>query len=185
MSDHINLTILTGNQNKVTEFERLLGTTLENVKIDLTEIQSTDVREVAKHKAEEGFKHLGKPCFVDDTGLTIHAWGTLPGALIKWFLEGVGNEGILKMLGDTQSRQATVTTAIGYCDKNGPQVFVGELNGTISDMPRGDNGFGYDAIFVPEGSDRTFAEMNAEEKDAISMRSLAAQAFKDSIAFQA
>lgn len=126
MTKRNNLVILSGNQSKIAEFERLLGADLESVKIDLVEIQSTDAREVAKHKAVEAFKHLGKPCFVDDTGLTIHQWGNLPGALIKWFLEEVGNAGIVAMLGDNP-REATVTTAIGYCGANGPQVFVGEL----------------------------------------------------------
>lgn len=175
------LIILTGNQNKVTEFERLLGVELENIKLDLVEIQSTDVRDVARHKAEEGYKKLRRPCFVDDTGLTIHCWGELPGALIKWFLESVGNEGILDMLKSAPSRSATVTTAIGFCNQNGSQVFVGELDGKIADKSKGENGFGYDPIFIPKDSNRTFAEMTNAEKDAISMRAIASKAMKQSL----
>lgn len=173
------LTILTANQNKVTEFERLLGVKLENTKLDLVEIQSTDVRDVVKHKAEEGYKKLGRPCFVDDTGLTIHCWGALPGALIKWFLDNVGNQGILDMLNSASSRSATATTAIGYCDQNGSQIFVGELDGEIADKPKGENGFGYDPIFIPKNNDKTFAEMTNAEKDTISMRAIVAKAMKE------
>src|SRR5690349_14270271 len=98
MNEKERLTILTGNAGKVAEFERLLGVDLESVKVELPEIQSTDVAEVAKYKAQEGYRQLGRPCFVDDTGLTVHEWGQLPGALIKWFMDNVGNEGILQML---------------------------------------------------------------------------------------
>lgn len=175
------ITIITGNQNKAHEFERLLGVELETVKIDLTEIQTTDVREVARAKAEEAYRQLGRPCFVDDTGLTIHEWGELPGALIKWFIDNVGNDGIINMMKNSKSRAATVTTALGYCDENGEQVFVGELSGTIADSQAGENGFGYDPIFIPEGHTQTFAEMNHAEKDMISMRSIAAEALKSTI----
>jgi len=173
-----HITILTGNQGKVAEFERLLVTGLANIKIDTIEIQDTDVAVVAKKKAEDGFAKLGEACFVDDTGLTIHAWGNLPGALIKWFVDNVGNDGIIAMLEKAESRAATVTTALGYCDEHGSQVFIGELHGTIAHFPRGENGFGYDPIFIPEGHDKTFAEMTGEEKDTVSMRAIAAQKMK-------
>lgn len=173
------IVIITGNDGKLCEFERLLGVDLDKCKIDLPEIQSTDIAEVAKIKAEFAFSQLGRPCFVDDTGLTINEWGNLPGALIKWFIDNVGNDGILKMLSPFDSKEAFVTTAIGYCDENGSQVFTGEVTGSIADIVRGENGFGYDAIFIPKGSDKTFAEMTDNEKDSFSMRSLAADKFSN------
>lgn len=175
------LTILTGNENKAQEFSRLLDVELERLSIELLEIQETDVAVVAQKKAEEGFNRLGRPCFVDDTGLTVHAWGNLPGALVKWFIDNVGNDGFIGMLGETTSREATVTTALGYCDKNGSQVFIGELRGIIASAPRGSNGFGYDPIFIPEGQSKTFAEMTDDERDAISMRALAVEAMKTAL----
>lgn len=172
------IVLITGNEGKAREFERLLGVQLTHQKLDLPEIQSTDVREVARNKVERAYELLGRPCLVDDTGLTINAWGRLPGALIRWFLDDVGNDGILKMLAADQPRDAYVTTALGYCDEQGSKVYVGELQGLISAQPKGDNGFGYDSIFIPGGQDKTFAEMANEEKDAISMRALAANAMK-------
>lgn len=173
-----SITFITGNNSKLKEFERLLGVNLEICKMDLPEVQSTDVRDVVKIKAQFAYEQIGRACFVDDTGLTIRSWGNLPGALIKWFIDNVGNGGILKMLSSYDSRDAYVTTAVGYCDQNGVKVFTGEVAGMISEQPRGENGFGYDEIFVPEGSGRTFAQMSNGEKDMFSMRSLAADEFK-------
>lgn len=172
-----SITIITGNDGKLKEFERLLGVDIEKCKMDLPEVQSTDVSEVVKTKVQFAYQQLGSPCFVDDTGLTIRQWNNLPGALIKWFIDNVGNYGILKMLSPFDSKEAFVTTAIGYCDENGVKVFTGEVVGKISDQPLGNNGFGYDEIFIPEGSGKTFAEMSDAEKDLFSMRSLAANEF--------
>ncbi len=176
-----SITLITGNQGKANEFMHLLGIEVHNQKIPLPEIQSTDVAVVAKAKAEAAYAALQQPVFVDDTGLTIDAWGELPGALIAWFEGNVGNEGVLKMLDGWGNRSAKVTTALGYCDENGSQVFVGELNGEISESVRGENGFGYDSIFIPEGFDKTFAEMTNDGKNAISMRALAAQKMHDAL----
>lgn len=175
------LIIASGNQGKIAEFSRLLGRHIDGKKISLPEIQDTDVRAVAKAKAEAAYAQLGTPVFVDDTGLYIDAWGNLPGALIAWFLDNVGNNGIIRMLEGWDNRQARVVTALGYCDEHGSQVFVGELRGVIAESPRGDNGFGYDPIFIPESANKTFAEMTDAEKDAISMRARAAAAMREGL----
>jgi XTP/dITP diphosphohydrolase len=134
---------------------------------------------VAEAKAKAAYQALSKPVFVDDTGLYIDAWGELPGALIAWFLDNVGNEGILKMLDGWSSRSARVVTALGYCDERGVQVFVGEVSGTIAEELRGEYGFGYDPIFIPGGHNKTFAELTGEEKDAVSMRAIAAAKLRE------
>jgi XTP/dITP diphosphohydrolase len=177
----VAITLITGNQGKVAEFEALIGTELQSQKIPLTEIQALDVAEVAKHKAAEAYAAIGAPVLVDDTGFAIDAWQGLPGALITWFLQTVGNQGILQMAAQLPDRSVTVTTALGYADANGVQVFTGTVKGTLATEERGDNGFGYDAIFIPEGSDKTFAEMTSDEKNQISMRKLAADQLKASI----
>jgi len=174
------LTIVSGNQGKIREFEQLLDIELDSAKIDLPEIQTTDVEEVVRVKATEAYKQIGKPCFVDDTGLVVKCWGELPGALIKWFLENVGNEGILRMLGGSP-REAYVKTALGYCDENGAQVFTGVIHGRIADKAKGENGFGFDEIFIPDGYDKTAAEMSADEKNQISWRAQAAMLMKNAL----
>lgn len=91
-----------------------------------------------------------------------------------------GNEGkaILDMAAGWTNRAATVTTALGYADAEGVRVFEGTLQGTLTRQQRGDGGFGYDSIFIPAGSDRTFAEMSAEEKNRVSHRRLAVDALR-------
>ncbi len=168
------IALITGNAGKVAEISRLLGVEVYGQKVPLPEVQATDVREVARAKAQAAYDQLKQPVLVDDTGLYIHAWGELPGALIAWFLDNVGCEGVLKMLEGWDDRSAHVVTALGYCDEHGVQVFDGELNGSIASEIRGENGFGYDPIFVPEGGDQTFAELTHEQKDSISMRAIAA-----------
>ncbi len=175
--------LITGNAGKAAEFSRLLGFEVHNQKVEgLPELQATDVRVVAEAKAKAAYEALGKPVFVDDTGLYINAWGELPGALIAWFLDNVGTEGVLKMLEGWTDRSARVMTALGYCDDQGVQIFVGEVIGSVPQQTRGEHGFGYDPIFVPEGHDKTFAEMTSEEKDAISMRAIAAAKLRDFLA---
>jgi non-canonical purine NTP pyrophosphatase (RdgB/HAM1 family) len=171
--------LITGNAGKAAEFSRLLGVEVHNQKLDLPEIQSTDVRVVARAKAQAAFAQLQRPVFVDDTGLYIHAWGDLPGALIAWFLDNVGNEGLLRMLQGWQDRGAHVMTALGYCDQRGVQVFVGELQGRIAPEVLGEHGFGYDPIFIPQEYDQTFAQLGSDIKDQISMRAIAARQLRD------
>lgn len=166
--------LITGNQGKVRELSRLLGVELHGQKVTLPELQATDVRIVAAAKAEAAYAQLHRPVIVDDTGLYLAAWGELPGALVAWFLDTVGCEGILKMLEGWDDRSARVVTALGYCDEHGVQVFDGEVAGSIALLPRGEHGFGYDPIFIPEGTGKTFAELTATEKDAVSMRARAA-----------
>ena len=173
MIDHISL--ITGNEGKAREYTTLLGLDVSAVKEDLIEIQDLDVVKVVERKVQDAYSKLQAPVLVDDTGLSLNGWNGLPGALVAWFLGAVGAEGILKMAEGVTDRRATVTTALGYADANGVRVFTGTLQGTLTTERRGDGGFGYDSIFVPAGSDLTFAEMSSEQKNAISHRKLAVE----------
>jgi XTP/dITP diphosphohydrolase len=170
------ISLITGNDGKAREYAELLGIKVNAVKEDLIEIQDLDVVTVVRRKAEDAFAKLGSPVLVDDTGLALEAWNGMPGALVAWFLRAVGAQGILDMAAHTANRAATVTTALGYADTRGVQIFTGTLRGTLTTTPRGRYGFGYDSIFVPDGHDHTFAEMTAEEKNTISHRRLAVTA---------
>ncbi|SDY79983.1 dITPase [Saccharopolyspora shandongensis] len=174
------ISLITGNAGKAREYASLLGIPVTPVREDLTEIQSLDVTEVVHRKAAEAYRLHGSPVLVDDTGLALDAWNGFPGALIRWVLKARGVDGVLTMVGDDPARAATVTTAIGYADAHGDvQVFTGSLHGTIAPEPRGDNGFGYDSIFIPSsGGGRTYAEMAPEEKNEISHRRLAVNALR-------
>lgn len=174
------LVFVTGNQAKARDVQKILEFPLKVVDIDLDEIQDTDVEVVASHKAEEAYRKVNAPVIVDDVSLAIDAWNNFPGPLIKWILKAGGGDAslLLRLLSNEQNRKATAILALGYHDGNEVRIFTGSVNGTIAPEIRGDNGFGWDAVFIPEGQTKTFAEMPFEEKNAISHRRRAFDKFK-------
>ena len=172
---------VTTSDEKNRELSAILGFELEKINVDLIEPQGISVEEVSKVKAEEAFSKAGKPALVEDTGLSIDALGGLPGALIKWFMKSMGTAGILDLLSHKENRKAQAITALSYHDGYSVKTFTGTVDGTISYEERGENGFGWDTIFIPDGYTQTFAEMLPEEKNKISQRALAAEALRISI----
>lgn len=170
---------VTSNPNKRREAAAILGVELESAPLDLPEIQSLDFAEVAAEKARVAYAALGSPevpVLVEDSGLVVGAWNGLPGALTKWFIGSVGHEGILRMLPPGEDRRARAVCVVAVADAAGEvRVFRGEVPGTLADAPRGESGFGWDPIFVPEDSPLTYAEMG-EAKNADSHRARAFRA---------
>jgi non-canonical purine NTP pyrophosphatase (RdgB/HAM1 family) len=167
------ITVVTGNSNKAREIEAITGTSVDSIDLDIKEVQSLSVAEVAREKALAAYRALGVPVVVDDTGMSIVALAGLPGALVAWFLDTIGPQGILRLMRENEDRRASVSTCIAYCEGSDVQLFEGVIEGTISREMRGTNGFGYDPIFIPNGQSKTYAEMTVEEKNAVSMRSIA------------
>ncbi len=162
---------VTGNPNKVREAGAILGVDLESVQVDgLFEIQTPDINEVVRHKAQQAYLALQCPVMVEDSGLVFHAWNGLPGALVKWFEETVGCQGMLQMVSGFDDKRATAICCFAVYDGKNMNIARGEVNGTIADKAQGKNGFGWDVIFIPEGHDQTYAQMTAQEKNAISHR---------------
>jgi XTP/dITP diphosphohydrolase len=172
------ISLITGNEGKAAEYAVLLGIDVRAVKEDLVEIQSLDVAAVVERKAADAYGKLRVPVIVDDAGLVVNAWNGLPGALVKWFLESVGTQGILDMAAGLSDRAASVTVALGYADASGVRVVTGTLQGTLATERRGTNGFSYDEIFIPAGGYLTFAEMSSEQKNRVSHRRLAVDALR-------
>lgn len=167
---------VTGNMDKLREASQILGIDIEGASAGrLDEIQTISVEKAVRHKAEEAYKIIRSPLIVEDSGLAFKAWNGLPGALIKWFEETVGNEGIIKMLSSETDRRAVALCHVAFNDGSEIKIAKGELLGTISNCVKGDNGFGWDKIFIPDGHTRTFGEMSSDEKNAISHRRLAFQ----------
>jgi len=171
---HQHYTFVTGNRNKYLEFKRILNIQLFQQDVDLPEIQSINIEDVVVDKVKAAYFELKRPVMIEDTGLYFEAWNGLPGALIKWFLASVGNDGLSQMICKNPNKNAIAKTCIASYDGiNDPNIFLGEVNGTIADIPRGKNGFGWDSIFIPNGYNQTFAEMTGEHKDKFSMRNIA------------
>ncbi len=160
---------VTGRAEKAREAERL-GFRLERRDLDLVELQALDPADVVEAKAREAYAKLARPVVVEDSGLAIRAWNGFPGALVKWLEKSAGLEAMARMLDRFPDRSATATCAVACFDGERVVFGRGEIRGAIADSPRGEGGFGWDALFIPEGSDLTFAEMSGEEKDRVSHR---------------
>lgn len=171
------LYFITGNKNKFAEVKSILPE-IEQLDIDLPEIQEVDPHKIIEAKLNEALKHHEGAFFVEDTSLCLDAMNGLPGPLIKWFVAKVGNQGIFEIAQRYENNRAQARTLIGYAKSGGDICFFeGVVPGKIV-SPVNAPGFGWDVIFVPDGQDKTFAEMGVEEKNKISMRKLAAMKLK-------
>jgi non-canonical purine NTP pyrophosphatase (RdgB/HAM1 family) len=168
----------TGNQGKLAEVRAVLNRPVQQIDIELPELQAIRVQEVIEAKARAAYAQLQQAVLVEDTGLYVHAWNDLPGALIRWFLATVGTAGICQMMSQFDDRCATAESCLGYFDGSAFCSFSGQVEGTIVSMPRGELGFGWDPIFQPKGLTKTFAELSPGEKNHASMRTVAAQKLK-------
>ncbi|MFM2330871.1 MAG: hypothetical protein RLZZ26_378, partial [Candidatus Parcubacteria bacterium] len=121
------ITFVTGNKSKAEEITRQTNLLIQTAALDLYEVQTLDVREVIEAKAREAFKLIGTPVLVDDASVSIDDMGGLPGALVKWFMKGVGNEGMCRFADQSKTRHATASVAIGYFDGTEFVPFISEV----------------------------------------------------------
>lgn len=176
------IVFVTGNEHKRREVREILGVELEAADLDVPEIQGVDPAGVAAAKALAAREALGSPeayVLAEDSGVMVEAWNGFPGALTKWLLGSVGNEGLLKMLSGFEDRSARSVCVAAVATPDGSvEVFRGEVWGEISPEARGEGGFGYDPVFIPEWSSRTYAELG-EEKNKDSHRARAFRAVRE------
>jgi len=177
----------TKNPGRVAEIERILGELgilgtghIGLADLKLPEIQSGDPITVATEKAKEAYRQNGgRPVIVENTSLSIKDWDNLPGPFADQFTDTPSKRKILVANHAGQGAVAQVTLAL-WDGRNDPQHRVGKIAGRIAPELRGNNGFGWDDIFIPDGQKvkdgeqpKTFAEMTSKEKDQFSMRELA------------
>jgi XTP/dITP diphosphohydrolase len=147
-----------------------------------TEIQSDSLKEIAQTSVQDAFKRCRLPVIVEDAGFFIDALNGFPGPYAAYAYKTIGNKGLLKLMKNLENRKARFQSAIAYCDSVSctPVCFEGEAAGTITQVDRrgnGESGFGFDPIFQPAGSEKTFAEMTLEEKNCFSHRAKAMREF--------
>jgi non-canonical purine NTP pyrophosphatase (RdgB/HAM1 family) len=167
---HLPFVLVTGNPGKLAEARRLAGAGLEAVALDLPEIQSLDLLEVLRAKADEAWRRIGRPLVVEEAGLELAAWNGFPGPLVKWMLDAVGAEGIARAAAALGDVRATARCALLHRTQEGDTVAEGAAEGTLVLPGRGGHGFGWDPIFLPAGETRTFGELEGGAKDAVSHR---------------
>jgi len=181
--DAQSICFVTSSDEKVKEANLVLPFPIKRVNLELRELQSTDLETVVRHKVEQAWESVQAPVFVEDTALRFIAWRHLPGPFIKHFIQNLGLLGIVDALSPAKDWRAEAITGVGYCDGGDVHYFEGRVSGTIV-LPMGKEVFGWDAIFRPLGSGRTYAEMSREEKVTQSMRSVAMRKFSSFLAAQ-
>ncbi len=179
----MELCFATNNQHKIDEVSARLGNAF--VLKTLSQIGCTDelpetsgtIPGNSRQKAEYVWTHFGLSCFADDSGLEVDALDGEPGvdsAFYSGSRDAAKNiQKLLKNLADKPNRDARFVTVFTLILHGVEHQFEGVIDGQIIMEPRGTGGFGYDPVFQPDGYDKTFAEMDAVEKNAISHRSQA------------
>ena len=175
----------TGNIHKFNEARSILSKldiAVGMLRVKDTEIQSDSLKEIAQTSARDAFKRCHVPVIVEDAGLFIDALNGFPGPYAAYAYKTIGNKGLLKLMEKVENRKARFQSAIAYCNSVScmPVCFEGEAAGTITNVERigsGESGFGFDPIFQPAGSEKTFAEMTTEEKNCFSHRANAVREF--------
>ncbi|BFH73413.1 XTP/dITP diphosphatase [Sulfurisphaera javensis] len=183
MLKNVEISVVTSNENKFRELAELAkeyNIKLRWINLPKVEIQADSLEEIVRNSAIIAYNMIKSPLIMEDSGLFIEALNNFPGPYTNYVRRTIGLEGILKIMQGIENRNAYFMTAICYIDDKIVKVFTGKINGRISYSIRGDKGFGFDPIFIPEGEDRTFGEMNLEEKNKYSHRG---KAFKEFVKF--
>ena len=171
----------TSNAKKIQEVRGILGSSYEvlsladiNFEGEIPEPYDT-IRENSIYKANFFFKKTNLPCIAEDSGLEVDALDRRPSAYSARYAGEERNDitnykKVLTELGESENRKARFISIITYKNKAREDVFEGNMEGEIAKSPLGSNGFGYDPIFIPEGYNKTNAELSLEEKNVISHR---------------
>ena len=163
----MRVTFASTNQNKHREVQSILspyGIEVDFAQLDLVEIQSDSLEEIAREKAKSAFSKVGGSVIVEDDGLYIDALNGFPGQYSSHAFKTLGNEGILKLLEGSANRSAHFRSLIAFYDGREMSVSEGRADGRISGRIT-EGGWGYDPIFVPAGTDLTFAQLKEKKND--------------------
>jgi XTP/dITP diphosphohydrolase len=185
--------LASGNPHKIEELQQVLAplgielkSTLDFPDAAEVEEDQPDLKGNALKKARFWFEQTGLPALADDTGLEVDALGGKPGVHSARYADEKSGykDNVAKLLDElrgVENRKARFRTVIAFVTEEGEHFFTGVCEGDIITERRGDKGFGYDPVFVPNGYGKTFAELSAEEKNRISHRGRAVEKFLKSL----
>ena len=180
----MKLNVVTHNPGKVKEYQAEFadfGVEMVHVNREYDEVQTAYLEEVVDKGMKELYRDGLRDFMIDDSGLFVNALKGFPGVYSAYGQNTIGNKGILKLMEGVEDRSAVFKCCIG-CDINGRTIIVtGTCDGYIMREARGNEGFGYDPIFSPDGK-RTFAEIGIEEKNTMSHRGNAIKLLRDALA---
>ena len=175
----------TGNVHKFTEARSVLskqGISVGMLRVKAVEIQNEDLAKIAAESARDAFNRCHLPIIVEDAGLFVEALNGFPGPYAAYAYKTLGNAGLLKQMKEVKDRHAKFQSAIAYFDGEKQSLFEGEAEGEITRAERKKNAktaFGFDPVFQPLGSKKTFAEMSIDMKNGFSHRAAALSKFAE------
>lgn len=177
----VNVLFATSNASKVREAKAALGPNwkITHKNVDVPEVKTESMEQTIRQKAEAAFFLVKRPVLVEDTGFFLDAYPHFPGTYTKFCVQRIGINGFLKLL-EGKNRGARFETWLAYHDGKKVRVFRGSVTGIVAKAPRGKAAekLPYDLIFVPNGDERTYAEMDLTEKQRTSHRAKAFENFK-------
>lgn len=187
MTSPFTLLFASNNRHKAEEINSILGEQFQiitlaeaGIVIDIPEPHDTIAANAAE-KSSVIFQLTGKNCFGEDTGLEVEALGGAPGVKSARFAgeKATALENMTKLqelMKGQKNRKARFVTVISLRLNGEHHLFSGMCSGTLTEVPAGKDGFGYDPLFIPDGSKQSFAEMSMDEKNKFSHRKKAVQA---------
>jgi XTP/dITP diphosphohydrolase len=165
---------VSSNDHKIAEAKSIFephGVEVIASKLKIEELQTTDTQRLVRDKLMKAYALIGRPLFVEHTGLSLNRIEGLPGGLTQIVWDTLKADKFAELFGTNSTESvATARTAIAYCDGHKIYEFDGEIRGEIVAKPRGPRDFQWDCVFQPEGYSETFAEMGDAKKNSISMR---------------
>jgi XTP/dITP diphosphohydrolase len=175
----MDIRFISGNKFKISEAQEIMSKININivpVNLKIEEIQTEDTKRLVKDKVLKAFKLIGRPLFVEHTGLYLEHLNGFPGGLTQIFWDTLQADKFSELFGNTFNTKTIARTVIGYCDGYNIHYFDGEVLGRISSKPEGDRSFQWDCVFVPDSYDKTFSDLGPI-KNEISMRKIALDKF--------
>lgn len=177
----ILLLVATSNRFKFNEIRSILSPhhlKVEMVDLKTLELQSDDLERITIAAAADAIDKTKNSILVEDAGLFVNALGGFPGPYSSYVSRTLGCDGLLKILRDVGDRRADFRSCLAYADRLGNmKVFTGVAKGRIANEASGHQGFGFDPVFIPNGSDVSFGTMNLDVKNSYSHRGLAVNKF--------
>lgn len=170
---------MSGNEHKITEARRILtpeGIEIIPVSKKIEELQTEDVEALVRDKLRKAFQAIGRPLFVEHTGLYLSGLNGLPAGLTQIFWDKLEADRFASLVASLGDSKVTAKTVLGYCDGREMYLFEGAIEGVVPKTPLGPTAFQWDCVFIPKGYAETFAQMGTK-KDEISMRRKALDLF--------
>ena len=184
----MELIFASNNKGKIIEVQSLINNSIKIISLaDAGITESIEepfftFRENAWAKADYVYRKTGLPCMAEDSGLVVPALGGAPGVLSARYAgepsnDTLNNDKLLNAIDEMDSPKAYYQSVICFIFKGEAHYFEGKCKGRLTRHPRGEGGFGYDPLFIPDGYEHTFAELSLEEKNKISHRGTAMRQF--------